>query len=80
MVVVRTLQSPDGVLGLNGYWYIEKDDGSLLKFESEQLAKSFIEENGEDPDDEWIEYKEETDIQEDLKREGYIGESDDNNK
>ena len=65
---------------MNGYWYLEKDDGSLLKFESEQLAKSFIEENGEDPDDEWIEYKEETDIQEDLKREGYIGESDDNNK
>ena len=80
MIVVRTMQSPDGVLGLNGFWYLEEDDGSLLKFSSEQLARSFIEDNGEDPDDEWIEYKEETDIHEDLKREGYIGESDDNNK
>ena len=75
MIVVRTMQSPDGVLGLNGFWYLEEDDGSLLKFSSEQLARSFIEDNGEDPDSEWIEYREENDIKDDLEREGYIGES-----
>ena len=73
MVIVRTLQSQDGVLGLNGYWYLEEDDGSLRKFGTEQLAKKYIEDNGEDSDSEWIEYKEETEIENDLKRDGYVG-------
>ena len=71
MVVVRTLQSPDGVLGLNGYWYLEEEDGSLMKFENEQDARLFVEEGGEDPDSEWIEFKEEQSIAEELSNNGY---------
>ena len=71
MVVVRTLQSPDGVIGLNGYWYLEESDGSLMKFENEQTARLFVEEGGEDPDSEWIEFKEEQSIAEELSNDGY---------
>ena len=71
MVVVRTLQSPDGVIGLNGYWYLEESDGSLMKFENEQTARLFVEEGGEDPDSEWIELKEEQSIAEELSNDGY---------
>jgi len=71
MVVVRTMQSPDGVLGLNGYWYLEEEDGALMKFENEQKARLFVEEGGEDPDDEYIEYKEEQSIAEELSKDGY---------
>jgi hypothetical protein len=71
MVVVRTLQSPDGVLGLNGYWYLEESDGALMKFENEQKARFFVEEGGEDPDNEYIEYKEEQSIAEELSNDGY---------
>ena len=71
MVVVRTLQSPDGVIGLNGYWYLEESDGSLMKFEDEQKARLFVEEGGEDPNNEWIEYKEEHSIAEELSKHGY---------
>ena len=71
MVVVRTLQSPDGVIGLNWYWYLEESDGSLMKFENEQTARLFVEEGGEDPDSEWIEFKEEQSIAEELSNDGY---------
>ena len=71
MVVVRTLKSPDGVIGLNGYWYLEESDGSLMKFENEQTARLFVEEGGEDPDSEWIEFKEEQSIAEELSNNGY---------
>ena len=71
MVVVRTLKSPDGVIGLNGYWYLEESDGSLMKFENEQTARLFVEEGGEDPDSEWIEFKEEQSIAEELSNDGY---------
>ena len=71
MVVIRTLQSPDGVIGLNGYWYLEESDGSLMKFENEQTARLFVEEGGEDPDSEWIEFKEEQSIAEELSNDGY---------
>ena len=71
MVVVRTMQSPDGVLGLNGYWYLEEEDGALMKFETAQKARLFVEEGGEDPDDEYIEYKEEQSIAEELSKDGY---------
>ena len=55
-VVVRTLKSPDGVLGLNGFWYLEDDDGNPMKFDSINEAKQFIKSGGENPDDEFIEY------------------------
>ena len=71
MVVVRTLKSPDGVIGLNGYWYLEESDGSLMKFDNEQTARLFVEEGGEDPDSEWIEFKEEQSIAEELSNDGY---------
>jgi|TARA_Y100000310_G_scaffold184766_1_gene184892 hypothetical protein len=55
-VVVRTLKSPDGVLGLNGFWYLEDDDGNPMKFDSINEARQFIKSGGENPDDEFIEY------------------------
>ena len=55
-IEVRTLQSPNGVLGLNGYWYLESDKGKRLKFPSEQEAIEFIQDNGGDPNNEYVEY------------------------
>ena len=76
MIVVRTMESPDGILGLNGWWYLEErtSDGtqSLQKFSKIEEAKAFVEEGGDDPDNEWIEYREEDDIQEDLRSKGYV--------
>jgi hypothetical protein len=67
MIVVRTMASPDGVLGLNGWWYLEElgKPGVLKKFDNEEKARLFIEENGEDPDSEWIEYRDESHMKED---------------
>ena len=57
-VVAYTMVSPDGVIGLNGRQHLLTDDGELMKFDTIQDAKDFIEEAGEDPDDEYIDYAE----------------------
>jgi len=57
-VIAYTMVSPDGVIGLNGRWHLLDDEGELLKFDTVQDAKDFIEEAGEDPDDEYIGYAE----------------------
>ena len=65
MIVVRTMASPDGVLGLNGWWYLEElgKPGVLKKFDNEEKARLYIEEHGEAPDSEWIEYRDESDME-----------------
>ena len=65
MIVVRTMASPDGVLGLNGWWYLEElgKPDVLKKFDNEEKARLYIEEHGEDPDSEWIEYIDESHIE-----------------
>lgn len=57
-VIVYTVVSPDGVIGLNGRHYLLDDHNELLKFESLQEAKDFLEEAGQDPEDEFIDYTE----------------------
>ena len=72
MIVVRTTASPDdGVLGLNGWWYLLDGDNLPQKFATVELARGFVADGGGDPDDESIEYQEEIDIQEDLDKQGY---------
>lgn len=54
---VRTSVDPDeGVIGLNGYFYLEEDDGSIMLFPSQGLARHYIASHGEDPDDEYLDY------------------------
>ena len=55
---VRTSVSPDGVIGLNGWFYLEEDDGQMLLFSSIEAARQYISDAGEDPDDEYLEYTE----------------------
>ena len=61
MIIVSTIVSEDGVIGLNGKQYLLDDENELKYFETEEDARNFIEENGADPDDEFIEYEEVTD-------------------
>ena len=57
-VISYTMVSPDGVVGLNGRFHLEHDDGELMKFDTIQDAKDFIAEAGEDPENEFIDYSE----------------------
>ena len=61
MIAVYTLVSEDGVIGLNGRRYLEDDDGEIQVFNSIEEARTFIEEHGEDPDNEYIEYEDNED-------------------
>jgi len=58
-VLVRTIQSPDGVLGLNGWWYLLDEDDNPIRFNGVEEAMEYIEDNGGDPHDEYTEYIEE---------------------
>jgi len=58
VVIVYTTVSPDGVIGLNGRFHLLDDDDNLMKFDTIQDAKDFIEEAGEDPEDEFTDYSE----------------------
>ena len=71
-VVAYTMVSPDGVIGLNGRFHLLDDEGELLKFDTIQDAKDFIEEAGDDPEDEFIDYSEidENDVEHDLYHDG----------
>jgi len=57
MIVVSTIASNDGVIGLNGKQYLLDTDDEVMVFENEESARVFIEEHGEDPDSEYIEYE-----------------------
>ena len=57
MIAVRTMVDPqEGIIGLNGEFYLLEEDGSLMEFESEEDAREFVSMNGEDPDNEFIDY------------------------
>ena len=58
MKVIRTLVSPDGVIGLNGWQYLLDDDGEEMEFDNTDSANSFLLDNGsytQEYIDEWIE-------------------------
>ena len=59
MWIVKTAVDPDsGVIGLNGDFYILDYDENIMTFNTRQEAEYFIEENGGDPEDEYIDYVE----------------------
>ena len=58
MIIVKTLVDPEeGIIGLNGAFYLLDDMGEVMEFESEEGAREFLRCNGEDPDNEFIEYE-----------------------
>ena len=61
MIIVSTIVSEDGVIGLNGKQYWLDDENELKYCATEEDARNCIEENGAAPDDEFIEYEEVTD-------------------
>ena len=58
MVIAYTVVSPDGVVALNGRYYLVDDDGQVMLFKDVIEAQKFIAEWGEDPFDEYISYTE----------------------
>ena len=58
MYTVSTLVSEDGVIGLNGKQYLLDNNDELMLFKSIDEAKQFVGDNGEDPDNEYIDYEE----------------------
>ena len=58
MYTVSTLVSEDGVIGLNGKQYLLDNNDELMLFNSIDEAKQFVGDNGEDPDNEYIDYEE----------------------
>jgi len=55
-IIVYTVVSPDGVIGLNGRHYLLDDHNEVFKFESLQEAKEFVHIIGQDPEEEYINY------------------------
>ena len=58
MISVSTLVSEDGVKGLNGKRYLLDENDEPMLFKSIDEARIFVEDNGEDPDNEFIDYEE----------------------
>ena len=58
MIVVSTLISDDGVVGLNGKRYLLDENDELMLFKSVDDAKQFIADNDGEPDNEYIDYEE----------------------
>ena len=56
VIGIRTLTSIDGVIGLNGYVYLEDNNGNQLTWQSLEDAKQYIENCGEDSDSDYLEY------------------------
>jgi hypothetical protein len=71
-VIAYTMVSPDGVIGLNGRFHLLDDSGELMKFDTIQDAKDFIEEAGADPENEFTDYSEldDDDVEHDLYHDG----------
>jgi len=58
MIAVSTLVSnEDGVIGLNGKYYLLDEGDEVMLFNTKESAKHFVAKNGEDPDNEYIEYE-----------------------
>jgi len=58
MIGAYTTVSPDGVIGLNGRFYLEDADGERMLFKNIEDAKACIADRGEDPEDDYIDYVE----------------------
>ena len=58
MIAVSTLVSEDGVIGLNPKQYLLDENDETMLFKSIDDARQFLEDNGENPDNEYIEYEE----------------------
>ena len=58
MAVIVSNHAVGGVVGLNGKEYLLDDDGWMKYFDTVEDARTFIEENGEDPDSAFLEYEE----------------------
>ena len=62
MIIVKTQVDPEeGIIGLNGTFYLLDGMGEVMEFESEGEARDFLRCNGLDPDDEFIEYEDTND-------------------
>jgi len=72
IVTAYTVVSPNGVIGLNGRFYLEDDDGERMLFKNIEDAKDYIAGEGADPEDEFIGYVEidGKDIEHDLYYDG----------
>lgn len=46
MIIVKTSLMEDGVIGINGYKYLLHADNTLMKFETVELAKEFLTNEG----------------------------------
>ena len=63
MIVIKTSVDPnEGIIGLNGDFYLLDDMGEVMEFESKGEARDFLRCHGEDPDDAFIEYEDSNDI------------------
>tara|TARA_B100001245_G_C22479058_1_gene244376 strand:+ start:256 stop:462 length:207 start_codon:yes stop_codon:yes gene_type:complete len=59
MWAVKTAVDPnEGIVGLNGDFYLLDNDGVIMRFCTKEDARAFIADVGEDPDDEYIDYVE----------------------
>ena len=58
MIAISTLVSEDGVTGLNGKRYVLDDGDEVMLFKTKESAKHYVAKNGEDPDNEYIDYEE----------------------
>tara|TARA_R110000824_G_scaffold140016_1_gene305547 strand:+ start:469 stop:663 length:195 start_codon:yes stop_codon:yes gene_type:complete len=57
MWIVKTSVDPnEGIVGLNGYFYLLEEDDTVMKFSTKEDARNFIENAGENPDDEYLDY------------------------
>ena len=58
MWIVKTAVDPEeGVVGLNGDWYLQEDNGELMKFKNRQDAWDFMDDNSIfGGDDEYVDY------------------------
>ena len=55
---VKTHVDPqEGIVGLNGVFYLLDEYGDVKNFETQKDAKTFIEDVGGDPEDEYLEYE-----------------------
>ena len=57
MWIVRTALDPiEGVVGLNGTFDLIDTDGTVMTFLTKEDARNFIEDTGDNPDDEYLDY------------------------
>ena len=56
-IVITAVDPEEGVVGLNGDWYLQEDNGELMKFKTRQDAWDFMDDNSIfGGDDEYVDY------------------------